>query len=153
MKRVVYKNPVDYFFDKEGVLALLHASFSSYLVGAVIAVLKFDVWLLLHPIQVLVQAVKQERKQLLRVLLLITRELGRESPDRHFEVPGHDEGVLPAPHALDQLAEGAGDLALHPQWVFIIYVFDIVVVGKVLGDGRTVGQALKYEIKGDNLYF
>src|SRR5262245_21288621 len=48
------------------------------LVGSAVALHRLDVGLLLHAIQVLVQTIKKEREQLLRVLLLIARELRRK---------------------------------------------------------------------------
>ena len=90
------------------------------------------------------KAVKQEGQKFLRVLLLVPRKLWREPSDCLLEISGHYEGIPAGPHALDQLAEGSSNFALHAERVFIIDVFDIVIVGEVLHDGRSVGQTLKY---------
>ena len=58
-----------------------------------------DVPLLLDAVQVLVQAVQQERQQLLAVLLLVARELRREPRQRALECPrchAADAGLQPA---------------------------------------------------------
>lgn len=48
------------------------------LVGSAVGVLQLDVGLLADAVQVLVKAVEQEGQQLVRVLLLVARELRRE---------------------------------------------------------------------------
>ena len=115
----------------------------THVVRPILAVLELNVGLLFDPVQVLVEPVEEEGEQLLRVLLLVAGELRREPPHRHLEVPRDDVRVAARPDALDELAEGARDLALHSQRVVLVDVFGIVVVGKVFGDWRTVREALK----------
>ena len=52
--------------------------FLSLLIGDVIALAGRCVLLFLHAVQVLVQPVKEEREELLRVVLLVAAELWRE---------------------------------------------------------------------------
>ena len=89
------------------------------------------------------EPVEEEGEQLLRVLLLVAGELRREPPHRHLEVPRDDVRVAARPDALDELAEGARDLALHPKRVVLVDVLGVVVVGKVFRDWRAVREALK----------
>lgn len=77
------------------------------------------IWLLDDPIQVLVQAVKEERNELLRVVLLVAGKLGREALELGFEFAG---GVGcgrggGGPDALQERAEGFCDGAVHAQRV------------------------------------
>lgn len=53
-----------------------------HLIWAAIAVLELHIGLVMHPVEVLVQPVQQEGKQLLAVVLLVTIEPRRILPDR-----------------------------------------------------------------------
>ena len=61
---------------------------------------------------------------------------------RHLEGPGHHVGELAAPHVLDELPEGPGDLPLHPQGIVLVNILHIIVVIEVLRHLADVGQAL-----------
>ena len=117
--------------------------FHTHIVRAVFAVLELDVGLLLDPVQILVKPVEEESEQLLRVLLLVTRELRCEPPHGHLKISRDDVRVPARPDALYEFAEGARNLTPHPQRIVLVDVFGIVVVGKVLRDWRTVGEALE----------
>ena len=71
------------------------------------------------------------------------------NPDPQHHIYGQRPEVMywpAAPNILDELAEGAGDLALHAQRIVLIHVLLEVVVLKVLGDGGGVGQPLQFRL-------
>lgn len=62
------------------------------LVGSAFSVLQLNVGLLPDAVQVLVKTVEQEGQQLVRVLLLVARELRRESPHLSLKTNTNTEG-------------------------------------------------------------
>ena len=59
------------------------------LIRPIVCFLRLDVRLLLDPVKILVQAVQQKCHQLLRVLLLVARELRLEPTDRYLKRTPH----------------------------------------------------------------
>lgn len=114
-----------------------------YTIASALAVNRFDVWLLDHSVQVLVDAIDQIGEELLGVVLRVARKDRVELGHRRFQVVGTVCHIFFAPHVLDEPGIVAGKLPTRAQYVVLIDLELVVLLEEVLGEGRGVGQALQ----------
>mmetsp|Transcript_4740 Transcript_4740/g.18955 ORF Transcript_4740/g.18955 Transcript_4740/m.18955 type:complete len:204 (-) Transcript_4740:1553-2164(-) len=102
--------------------------------------------LLMVSIQVLVESIKQEAHELLTILLRIPSEGGVEGAHCSLEGRRSHDGVISAPHVLEEVCVHRGQLALHPQWVALVDVVSPASVEEKPRQLRRVGDALQHGV-------
>ena len=82
-----------------------------YLINPAFGVIELDIWLIMDPIQILMEPVQEERQQFLRVMLLIPVERRSVFSDNRTQFERHHGPTCAAPELTDQLSVAFGN---HP---------------------------------------
>mmetsp|Transcript_18087 Transcript_18087/g.47639 ORF Transcript_18087/g.47639 Transcript_18087/m.47639 type:complete len:266 (-) Transcript_18087:970-1767(-) len=113
---------------------------------AVTALDHLRVGLFLDSVQVLMYPIHQKGHEFLRVLLLVTGELGRELAQRGLELARHDRAVLARPVLVHQLGVRLHELAACTKHVVFVHVTSILALEEELREWLGVGQALQHRV-------
>mmetsp|Transcript_10307 Transcript_10307/g.28128 ORF Transcript_10307/g.28128 Transcript_10307/m.28128 type:complete len:227 (-) Transcript_10307:603-1283(-) len=133
----------------EGVVALavvVPCLCSKLLIRSVVAVLLLNIGLVLNAVQVLMQAIQQERKELLAVMLRIATELRSKAANAVFEVPRCHMGNSTLPEQLHELPKALRQLPMHAQRVGAVQVVRVPAREEATHEGHRVRKALQAAI-------
>lgn len=120
-----------------------HPTFKGdHLVRSSIAFYWRNVRLCLDTIEILMKTVNQKGKELLRVVLSISREHWIDRADCIFYVVRGVSRARVAPHWLYELGIASGQFAICADWVHFIYFVHEVASKEVLSQWHSVGHAL-----------
>ena len=115
---------------------------SDHGIWAAVRFLRLHVLLLLHPVEVFVDAVQQEHEQLLRVVLAEATELLREPGDHALQCGGVDAALVAEPHALHEGCVLGCKLAARAQHVVGVDVIHVTVRQEMARERPGSAQAL-----------
>ena len=86
-----------------------------YLINPAFGVIELDVWLIMDPIQILMEPVQEERQQLLRVMLLVAVERRSVFSDNRTQFERHQGPTCAAPELTDQLRRSVRQSLRHSR--------------------------------------
>ena len=114
-----------------------------YFVGSSFALNWLNVWFFADSVQILVKAINQERKELLRIVLSISWKNRINGSNCGFQTVRRESVILITPHSFDKFGISFCQFSFGTKWIFLIDFVLEMLINKIVGKRESMRKTLQ----------